>query len=289
ALSTPSADHYTDGVNVAVTLDFVRYRNSDGTFFTAYPELAGNALYVYRTVPTVVVHSPSSSLLINGFPTNLVRWKLGASPAGPLAYKKITFGLSWSDFGEKNMSELRNLRLFRDGKDISRRVSIVAITQGKSGSSSADFSVLQLAIVFREEEMIFTGTSHEYILRGIPYGFGFRDRVAIYLQGDELPLQMEKYLTKPSPDNLVRLAPVAGMQYATTQAKDANFIWSDLSSLYHAPKASGPIDGGDWINGHLVEGLNDVVVVVWEAFKEYFPIPLPSPLLPKPTSPTRDV
>ncbi|OGZ20436.1 MAG: hypothetical protein A2494_00980 [Candidatus Lloydbacteria bacterium RIFOXYC12_FULL_46_25] len=77
-------------VNVGVTLDSFKYRNSNGVESTDGTDRAGNAMYAYKTKPTITNAALPSSVLASGLQT-IGKITITADAGGTIAWRKIVW------------------------------------------------------------------------------------------------------------------------------------------------------------------------------------------------------
>jgi hypothetical protein len=90
----------TSGGNIGVTLAAVKSRNSNGVeSTTVYPGgKSGNALYVYKTKPTISLVALPTTVLAAGTQT-IAKFSITSDAGGPINWNKITFNVSASGVG----------------------------------------------------------------------------------------------------------------------------------------------------------------------------------------------
>ncbi|HSE34858.1 MAG TPA: hypothetical protein VLB83_01920, partial [Candidatus Paceibacterota bacterium] len=83
----------TTSANIAVTLDGFEYQNSNGVKTRDYTDRAGNAMYAFRTKPTITNAALPTPVLADGTQT-LAKFQISADTAGSVAWKTIKFTVS---------------------------------------------------------------------------------------------------------------------------------------------------------------------------------------------------
>ncbi|MBI2573822.1 MAG: hypothetical protein HYV78_00275, partial [Candidatus Wildermuthbacteria bacterium] len=272
ALSTPSADYSTSQINAKITLDFVKYANSQGvetsdqspheTTSTSDTgtEAAGNNLFVYRSIPTATFVDTSNTTLVNGSPTNLYKFKVAADAKGDVSMKQVKLNIAWSDGGTADSLELESFKFFRGSQDITSLVTIQdqagTSVESTDGVTEGDSAVV---VTFDTEETVAAGTSQEYTVKATPQSFRMTgadtagDSVTLSLVGDASANGTSVYLNAGTSTTTIAKLYTAGA--ANASATDHNFIWSDRSALSHV-SAPGATSSADWANGNLVLNLD---------------------------------
>jgi len=267
-LSTPSATTSTSQVNAALTLTWMKYANSQGVETSDdSPEEssnttdqsndpAGNALYVYKSIPTFTYSALSGSTFINGSQTDIYEFKVAADSKGAIGIKQIKASITWDDGGDGDSDtlELESFKFFRDGTDITNYVTM----QDASGNSVESTSGLTesdstLVITFDTEEIIGAGEEHTYKIAATPQNFGKSttgsDGFSIRIAADSSHNGTKVYLRDSNSDG------VYGLATSNSASESAyNIIWSDRSSLTHSYTNSSA--SNDWADSYLVKNLD---------------------------------
>ena len=258
----------TSQQDVATTLYSVKYADSTGVETTATPSgLAGNAVYVYKSIPTATIVDLTNGDLSNGNAQEIYKFTVAAASNSSIALKQIKLNITWSDGGTADTLEVESLKFYKNGTDISSSVTIV----DEDGNSVTSTSGLlegddTCVITFTStEDTISAGSSVTYAVKGTPTGFRVlgatdtaRDSVALYLKGDAAHNGTSIYLNDETDiasgqSEIIELFTSAAA--SSSDGTAANFIWSDMSSISHTYDINAS-SSGDWANGYLVLNLD---------------------------------
>lgn len=291
----------TSHMNAALSLDQVKAYDSAGTLYAtgtagSTDDRDGNALYVFKSIPTVNHVDLTNSTLVNGQATDLYKFTVTASAQGPVALKQFKLNTSWTDGGTGDTLEIESLKLYKNGTDITSSVTVVDVygtsVTSTSGLHDADFDATtsDTAVVFTwsesaGEDSIAAGETVTYTVRGTPQGFRTvgadtsGDSVSFYLPTDAATnstgLFGVKYLFLNDETDLnadrseilefhtsAAAASADGTGTATWNGTNtANFVWSDASAQSHVGLKNAS-STGDWANGYLVLNL-DLPAETW--------------------------
>jgi hypothetical protein len=260
-LGIPSASSSTSQLDLATTLSWMKYADSQGvetsddTPGASNTEPAGNDVYVYLSIPTVTKETVTKSTLYNGSSYSLYKFTIKADTKGDIAIKQLKFPISWTDASNDSTLELESWKILRGSQDITSSVTIKDQSgndiTGTSGATEADTAVV---VTFNTEETIPAGTAYTYTLKATPQGFHSTasivgdDSVALYLAGDTSHNGSKVYVVDNDSDGIY------GLHTAATGGETAyNFIWSDVSSLTHS--YTNGSSSNDWADGYLVLNL----------------------------------
>ncbi len=97
ALGTVGSGAGVSGSEITTTLDYAKARNSAGTtgnVTEATDNPAGNAMYVYKAIPTITAADWTETELVNGNSKDIAKVKVASS--GEIAWKEILFSFSGS-------------------------------------------------------------------------------------------------------------------------------------------------------------------------------------------------
>ncbi|MBI4592278.1 hypothetical protein HY733_02410 [Candidatus Uhrbacteria bacterium] len=263
--------------NLALTMDSVRYSDTNGTVATSSTNRAANEIRAYNSIPTVSAVDLTNSTLVNGQASDLYKFTITANSNGSVAIKQIKFPMTWTD-GESNNDtlEMESWKLYKNGTDISTSSSAVVISDEDGNSVESTSGALEadgtLNVIWdTNEEVISAGETVTYILRATPQSFdndsdtGDEDYFSIYLAGDAshnssggTAALTDVCLDDQTSGEIWQLGDTAAIGTActttATNSSDYNFIWSDMSGESH--DASGEAGSGDWANGYLVLSLD---------------------------------
>lgn len=264
----------TSRTNVALQMDLVKAYNSSGTLYTTAAgysdDRQGNALFVYKSIPTVNLVDLTNSTVINGQATDLYKFTVTAGSNGSVALKQFKLNVSWSDGGTADSMEIESMKLYKNGSNVTAITMVdedgnsVTGTDGLLNKTVADVVDNTLVVTFTDEDVISAGETVTYVVRGTPQGFRMTgsdtsgDSVSFYLPTDSAYNEAE---TKSSYLNQLASGQSEIAQLftsATTAGQSgtaANFIWSDLSAQSHVG-SSNASSTGDWHTGYLVLNLD---------------------------------
>lgn len=267
-LSVPSADSNSAQVNAAITLDWIKYVSSTGTVGTDDTDRAGNALYVYRSIPTFTTVDVANPMVSNA-EIEIYKFKVKAAANGDVSLKQLKFNLSWVDGDGIATSSLQlaDLKLSRGSVPINSLVTIQDASGNEAEGTTTPLTVADSSFyvtfgtaALPAEEVIEAGQEYTYSLKATPSGFKstanktYDDGFAIALAGDDAfsgdgSGAGDRFLW----DNPVGVGSI--FQLATDNAGSGtspyNVIWSDNSALWHS-YASGNAYAYDWADGYLI-------------------------------------
>ena len=265
-LSAVSADISTSQVNAAVTLNWYKYSNSQGTQITStdddYSAVSGRALYLYRSVPTFTFVDTTNTTLSNNVPTPLYKFKVKADARGDVALKQLKFNLALTDSSNDtdNTLQLSDLTLLRGSTDITSLVRIQDASGNVATGTTTPLTEADTSFVvtWLSEEVVPAGTEYTYTIKGTPGNFASSanvgdDTLSISLAGDTTSHNGSNvYLNAgTTTTDIVKLYSEAT---ANANAVDYNVIWSDYSAGAH-PAVAGTVGSDysyDWANGYLI-------------------------------------
>lgn len=260
-LNTIGTSAGTSQSNAALTLDSVKYSDSQGVETTDGTNRAGNELYVFKTIPTLAQVDLSNGTLVNGQATDIYKFTVSASAQGAVALKQIKLPVTWSDGGTADTLEVESLKFYENGVDITANV----VMQDEDGNSVESTSGLleaddSLYITWNStlEGTVPAGSTTTYTVRGTATGFRATgadtvgDTVSLYLAGDSSANGTSVYLNGTSVATIWGLHTAAA---ATGSGSAQAFIWSDNSSSSHVADGNAS-STGDWANGYKVLNLD---------------------------------
>lgn len=250
-------------VNGALTLDSVKYADSQGVETTDGTDRAGNEMYVYKSVPTVAsVDLSNTSALVNGSAQDLYKFTVSASASGPVALKQFYLTTTWGDGGTADTLEVESLKLFEDGVDVTSNVVIQDedgnSVESTSGMLESDDS-LTVSWSAGLESVIPAGGTKTYVVRGTPQGFRMTgadtvgDTVSFALLADTAHNSTKVYLNGTAAATTIWGLHTAAA--ATGSGTLYQFIWSDNASNVHVPSENAS-STSDWANGYKVLNLD---------------------------------
>jgi hypothetical protein len=261
----------TTGKNVLVTLSYVKALNSQGAVkttpvgsgITLATTHAGNALYVYKSIPTFTLKNDitgQGASLTAGSSTPLYHFQVSADAKGPVSLKQLKFTVAVNGSVHAN-AYLSTFKLFRGSTDL---VANSSVTIQNTSSASLMAATATLAsgtavATFNTEESIPAGTTRDYYLYATGTHFGSSSGTA-----DTVSISMPADSAAASSDSAEYWLAAAGasetvlQQLATSSAQasgtDYNVIWSDNSALSH-DYTIATTGSSDWFNGYDILNL----------------------------------
>lgn len=191
-------------------------------------DVAGNSLYVYKSIPTVSLVTLPDSKLTAGTKT-LSKFEVKADKSSSIALGKITF-----EVANTADVELSNFELYDSNNN-----KVV----GCSGTGP-------VSCVLTTEQEIANGGSKVYELRA----------TVAAAEGKTL---VNQYVTTKILGDAGHVDSTHSNAVKTTEGgAAANFIWSDMSARGHKIGASTAGGTADWTNGYLVKNLPTSTQVV---------------------------
>lgn len=268
----------TSGVNAALTLDAVKYADSQGVEATEGTDRAGSALLVYKAVPTVAqVAVDTTTKLVNGTARDLYKVTISAPSstvsANGITVKQLRLPVTWNDGaydgvaggGNDDVLEVESLKLILDGSDItSADVTIqdatgssVESTSGLTYTEGAGDAYVIISWDAGKELAVGAGQTRTLTLRGTPQGFNVidaattpTDSVGFALNADSAAQSADHtYLNGTA--TATTIWGLHNIADATGSGEIHNFIWSDVSANPHAT-AENASSSADWTNGYKV-------------------------------------
>ncbi len=286
-LAPASATAGTDYINTQVTLDEVKYMNSQGGI--KYMNSSGNSdtvaatnglakdanvQIVYHSLPTVTV--PASFVggsVVSGAQASIYQFTIAADPAGPVSWKQLGFPITVNNGSGTGTPALNAFKFFRGSTDITSLVTIDdasgnAVTGAASITKNAGATTFYVTMAGSTEEVIPAGQSYTYTVKATCNAFSVvstagRDSVSVSLGSDTgttnyTGTQRHYILASTTGGDLAELANA----YNSGNAITSNFIWSDMAAT-GADANSGAVghtatitaSSADWLNGYLVQNL----------------------------------
>ena len=287
----------TSQTNAALTLDVVKAYDSQGALYTTAAgyttDRDGNAIRVFKTVPTFNQTDLTNSTLVNGQATDLYKFTVSADANGAVDIKQMKFNVSWSDGGTVDAEFIDTLKFFKNGVDISTS-STAVLLQDDSGNSvegtpTNDLSsagtqntIIAAALngtmtlgtatadttliaTFLTEDVISAGETVTYTIRGVPHNFRLTgsdtvgDSFSLYLPTDTAGTTdgttgNNTFVYANAGTSVTGISKLFTSATANSSAAAANIIWSDNSLTGH--DATIGSSSGDWANGYLVLNLD---------------------------------
>jgi hypothetical protein len=211
----------SSGASTLVTLTSGIATNGAGTSAAiTESDPAGNAMYVYKAIPTVTNLGLPSTLLTTGSPV-VSKFSIGTNGTGTVGWKKLIFTVTRAMGGTDTLSS----PTLWDADTNTQ----IAGTPTFTGSVEADGGTSGTIVFVATDEQQISG-SKSYYLKVTTAG--------TFVSGDNLNVNIAQ------PSSFV--APAA---YATVAGTSASFVWSDVSAQSHS------LTTLDWSNGFLVKNL----------------------------------
>lgn len=240
-LSPVGVDAGTAGSLLTTTISAFTARNSAGTSATGTGTAAGNAIYVYKAVPTLSTLTLPTSVLAVGTNT-LNKFSVNTNGTGTIAWKRIIWSIS-----KTSIPVLANGAAFTLWNADSNTQVAGTMTVRDSADAATCIATLllcRLQFVPTAEEQI-TG-ARNYVLKATVGGtIVATDYISTTLSA--LPSVFA------ASDDYTAVA--AAGSFAETYAgygTAASFIWSDVSGSGHD---SASVTVTDWSNDYLVKAL----------------------------------
>ena len=208
----------TSGANVMVTLDGFKADNSNGVESADYTDRAGQAMYVYKTIPTISNVNLPSTILETG--TKVIAKFAVSSDSQPITWKKITLNTTKTD--GFTIATGSSMKLYDASTDIEVPATLTA-----SNFASGDTSGTITFVLTNEQEV--SGSKTYYVKTTIAGTVGSGDNISTNI-------------TRPS-------SYAASNTYAVVAATSASFVWSDQSLVGHSASTA------DWNNDSLLRNL----------------------------------
>ncbi len=256
----------TSQSNAALTLDSVKYADSQGVEATDTTDRAGNAMYVFKSVPTITQTAVSLASATNNTAHDLYKFTISASSQGDVAVKQFKLATTWSDPGTDSTLAFTNLKLFEAGVDVTAStVSIVDEDGNNVESTGFNESDGTLVVSWDAgyESVISAGQSKTYVVRGTLSGFVAQpgvesNSVSFAFNGDASANGTSMYLNDETDIGAGQSEIWELFTSAAASSSDgtaANFIWSDNASSSHT-SAGNASSTEDWANGYKVLNLD---------------------------------
>lgn len=247
--------------DVTLTLDGVKYSNSQGTVSYSTSDKAANGIRVMKSVPVVSLVDLTNATLSNGVETELYKFSVTAN-GGDVALKQFKLAVNWSDGQTLDSMEIESLKLYKNGSEVTALTmtdednNTVTSTNGLVNLNGAVIDNT-LVVRFNDADGISsTDTSPTvYSVRGTPQGFRMTGSDVV---ADSVSLNLPTDTT--TTDKFIKTVSGASVLedvVTGTTNTAANFIWSDMSGATdgtaHSDTSGSSSD--DWANGYLVLNL----------------------------------
>ncbi|MEK7540668.1 MAG: peptidoglycan-binding protein [Patescibacteria group bacterium] len=266
-----SATASSSNVDVKPTLTHVKRQDPNGTVTTdtTFTTAAGNTTLVYKAVPVLTLNDlNNSTYMSNGAEQSVYSFKAKADK-GDITMKQFKLAVSWSDGGTVAQLGLGNLKLEKNGLDITSSVSILnedgLSVEGSSSGVSENDSTIVVAWDGNTADTILSGGEVTYTIKGTPEQFrtgtgsgdtaGVDSVSVVFSRDTAAQTASHTYLNANASLGIIGLHDSAAA--ATGDAEEATMIWSDMSAVGHAP-ANGTVGTSsdkDWTNSYLLESI----------------------------------
>jgi hypothetical protein len=241
-LNDVAAGAATSGANVKVTLASYKALTSTGTVYNGGNESdAGNAMYVYKSVPTVTLVTLPSTRLVAGTNT-IAKFSIAADSAGPIGWKKMLFTVTKT--AATDLGGTSTIKLYDSaGTEIAGTFAtttvvathpIITTTNG-NGLFAAAGTGGTLTFVADTEQQIAAGSSETYSLKDSVSGTNAT------ISGTYVSTSIPSNTTSwTGPRIYSTVASTFGL--STTPS----FVWTDRSANSHSESTA------DWNNDYKV-------------------------------------
>ncbi len=261
-LNTIGTGAGTSQSDAALTLDSAKYADSQGVETTDATDRAGNAMYVFKSVPTVAKLSANLTNAVNNSASDLYKFSVTASSKGDVAVKQFKLATTWSDPGTDSTLALTNIKLIEDGSDVTASTVSIVDEDGNNVESTGFAEADDTLIVSWDagyESVVPAGTTKTYTVRGTLSGFVAQpgvesNSVTFAFNGDTSANGTSVYLNDETDIGAGQSEIWELFTSAAANSSDGTamkFIWSDMSSSAHT-SAGNASSTGDWANGFKV-------------------------------------
>jgi hypothetical protein len=252
-------------------MDVVKAYDSSGTLYTTAAgyttDRDGNALFVFKSIPTVSLVDLTNSTLSNGQATDLYKFTVTAGSNGSIALKQFKLAINWTDGGTADTLEVESLKLYKNGSNITALTMVDEDANTVTSTSGLLEGDGTLVTTFNDEDVIAAGETVTYVVRGTPQGFRTvgadtsGDSISMYLPSDASSNSTSVFLNQATGGQTEISQLFTSAASAGQSGTAANFIWSDVSAQSHVG-SSNASSTGDWHNGYLVLNL-DLSAETW--------------------------
>jgi len=264
-LSTPVADVGTSQVDVAMTLDSVKYASSQGVETTSATDSSGEELLVYKSIPVFAAEALTSGegiKLESGSATELYKFQV-SSEGDSIALKQIRFSTTVTDNSGVGTDVLDTFKFFRGDTDITTSSVTIQNTSGDSLEGATDLvaaGTTDIIVTFDTEQIISAGTtgSRVFTLKATPTGFTGnstgRDSVSTSIPGTtDTAVGGHNGTAVYVYDSGTGTVHQLSTDNSASGLLDCDVIWSDKSALSHSYTSAS--SSADWANGYKVTHL----------------------------------
>lgn len=205
----------TSGENIRATVTAYKVNDSNGVQTSSSANLIGNALYVFKSVPSITTAALPSTVLSGGTQT-LYKFTVGAA-GNTISWSKVAFTISTSS----TVTSVSSHALFDSSTGLQVSGSFSSATTTSTGQT--------IAFTATSEQEV--STTKTYELRASVNG--------TFSTGSYVS-------TSIATGASAHADPAAA---ATVALTGATFVWSDLSAASHSTSTT------DWNNDYLVTGI----------------------------------
>lgn len=261
----------TSQSNAALTLDSVKYSDSQGVEATDTTDRAGNEMYVYKAVPTLAqVAVDTTTKIVNGSQRDLFKFTITAPSssvsANGITLKQFRLPITWNDGGAAGDAlEVESMKLLVDGSDITSSDVTIQDQAANSAESTSGVTEADSYVIISwdagKELAVSAGQTRTITLRGTFQGFNVTDAttnptdsVGFTLLADSAHNGSSTYLNGTSTNAAIwglHTAAAATGSGGTATAANRGFLWSDVSANPHAT-AENASSSNDWANSYKV-------------------------------------
>ena len=229
ALGTVGTGSGSTGANIKTTLSTYKVNNSQGVQYdqtdeSSFTPRAGNAIYVFKTKPTISNVALPSSTLSAGTKT-LARVSVAADAQGSVSWKVIEFSVN------KTANPTIASTTYELWDDASGEITAVTLTTTGDNLAATSAGSATIRFVVTSEQTIAAGTSKTYSLKATI--------------GGSLVAGQSVYANVANPTT----SNTASAAYAAGTIATKSFAWSDMSVAGHSETTA------DWNDDYLVSGL----------------------------------
>lgn len=228
-LGAVGASAGTSSAAITVTLDQFIANNSQGVPTTDTDDVAANAMYVYKALPTITPVALPTTVLTAGTAT-IAKFTVASNTGGTIGWKNIEFSLSKTS--APTLTEA-SFALY-DVNDLSTSVGGTFYSDGTNGSTNTDFSA---ASAVSDGRLAFVATSEQQVSGSKTYVLKVTVGGSI-TTGHNISTSIPQGTTSYS----------AAAAYGSV-AGAATFVWTDRSAQSHSTSTE------DWNDNYLVKYL----------------------------------
>lgn len=263
------------GVNMTPVLFYVKATNSRGTIIDgvaanygniaapyggiALPGagVAGNDIYVFKSIPVFAASSSNTSVL-NNSNVNLYTFSIAADAKGEISVKQLIFTITIND-PNRVYPHINKFSLLKGDKDYTSSVAIGESINnnyiGLTNDSGIGAGTHTVAMTFNREETIPAGKIQTYTLMAYTDNFinssSGASSISTSVPADAAPSNNGSYLRMVF-NNVYGLAKTSTDIFVTNY----NLLWSDKSAFaFSAHSDINNFSTNDWYNGFGVSSL----------------------------------